>query len=50
MKGNKLFFRIGKVQTKARIEVKTELIEFVGDQFKQLARKNLGLPMKLYHL
>lgn len=50
MKGNKLFFRIGKVQAKARIEVKTELIEFVGDQFKQLTRKNLGLPMKLYHL
>jgi len=25
-------------------------VRFVGDQFKELSRKNLGLPMKLYHL
>jgi hypothetical protein len=28
----------------------SEFIEFVGKQFKQLSRRNLGLPMKLYHL
>lgn len=25
-------------------------VRFVKDQFKELSRKNLGLPMKLYHL
>lgn len=30
--------------------VKNEFVQFVGDQFKQLNRRNLGLPMKLYHL
>lgn len=29
---------------------KKEFIQFVGKQFKQLTKKNLGLPMKLYHL
>jgi len=29
---------------------KLEFIQFVGDQFRELSRKNLGLPMKLYHL
>ncbi len=27
-----------------------DFINFVGNQFKQLNRRNLGLPMKLYHL
>ena len=29
---------------------KKEFIAFVGNQFRQLSRRNLGLPMKLYHL
>ncbi|MDH7476127.1 MAG: hypothetical protein QHH09_01490 [Microgenomates group bacterium] len=27
-----------------------EFIGFVGDQFKNLLKKNLNLPIKLYHL
>lgn len=37
-------------QTKSLLTSKREFIQFVGNQFKQLTRKNLGLPMKLYHL
>lgn len=29
---------------------KNDLINFVGDQFKQLVKKNLRIPVKLYHL
>ena len=29
---------------------KSEFIRFVGGQFKQLTRRNLGLQMKLYNL
>lgn len=50
MKLSKKLFEVGKIRIKKTEVVQSELIEFVGDQFKQLARKNLGLPMKLYHL
>ena len=29
---------------------KKELISFVADQFKKLAKKNLKIPIQLYHL
>ncbi|MFZ6035259.1 MAG: hypothetical protein ACOYUB_03905 [Patescibacteria group bacterium] len=35
-----------------RVEVKTrgELVSFVADQFKKLTKKNLRIPITLYHL
>ncbi len=33
-----------------KITFKEDFISFVGIQFKQLKRKNLKLPMQLYHL
>ncbi len=35
-----------------KVEVKTkgELISFVADQFKKLTKKNLRIPITLYHL
>lgn len=32
------------------ITSKKELISFVSNQFKQLAKKNLKVPIQLYHL
>ena len=29
---------------------KKELVSFVADQFKKLAKKNLRIPIQLYHL
>lgn len=50
MKLSKALFQLGKIRIKEHEKVKSEFIQFVGDQFKQLNRKNLGLPMKLYQL
>ncbi len=35
---------------KTKYQKKNELIGFVADQFKKLARKNLSIPVQLYHL
>lgn len=33
-----------------KITNKNDLIEFVANQFKNLAKKNLRVPIQLYHL
>lgn len=35
---------------KTKHQKKNELIAFVADQFKKLAKKNLKVPITLYHL
>lgn len=50
MKDTKIYVRMDKSAFKKRSGQNLEFIEFVGNQFRQLTRKNLGLPMKLYHL
>ncbi|MFA6532707.1 MAG: hypothetical protein WCT22_01780 [Patescibacteria group bacterium] len=35
---------------KNNYQKKNELIAFVADQFKKLAKKNLRIPVTLYHL
>lgn len=35
---------------KRRLENKKELVDFVKNQFKQLIKKNLSIPVTLYHL
>ncbi len=30
--------------------IKGELIDFVADQFKKIAKRNLKIPVTLYHL
>ena len=35
---------------KKKYQKKNELIGFVADQFKKLAKKNLRIPVTLYHL
>gem|GEM_PF-1622361 len=48
---NKFTYRLSALTPKTEItSPKKEFISFVGDQFKQLVRKNLGVPVKLYHL
>lgn len=42
----KSVFQFKKEKPKTRIE----FISFVADQFKKLARKNLKIPVTLYHL
>ncbi|MFH1827129.1 MAG: hypothetical protein ABH812_01690 [bacterium] len=40
-----------KLNIKTKIQKKKEdLILFTGEQFNRLIRKNLNLPIKLYHL
>lgn len=29
---------------------KNDLVDFVAEQFKQLSKKNIRVPIKLYHL
>ncbi len=50
MKVQTIFMQTDKSQDKHVQSQKNEFIRFVGGQFKQLTRRNLGLPMKLYHL
>jgi len=38
------------LDTKPKNETKKDLISFAKDQFKQLVKKNLSIPVKLYHL
>jgi hypothetical protein len=38
------------ISFKTRYQKTNELIEFVADQFKKLAKKNLRIPVTLYHL
>jgi len=46
-----VFSQKGKESDKTVKNVKgKELISFVGDQFKKLAKKNLRIPIQLYHL
>ena len=33
-----------------RARSQNELIDFVADQFKKLTKKNLRIPIQLYHL
>ena len=35
---------------KTKYQKKNDLIEFVADQFKKLSKKNLRIPVTLYHL
>jgi hypothetical protein len=35
---------------RTKYQKKNELIGFVADQFKKLAKKNLRIPVQLYHL
>lgn len=35
---------------KVEAQTKGELISFVADQFKKLTKKNLRIPITLYHL
>ncbi|MEK7597892.1 MAG: hypothetical protein AAB441_04575 [Patescibacteria group bacterium] len=35
---------------KNKYQKKNELIGFVADQFRKLAKKNLRIPVTLYHL
>jgi hypothetical protein len=35
---------------KGKYHKKNDLIAFVADQFKKLAKKNLRIPVTLYHL
>jgi 4'-phosphopantetheinyl transferase EntD len=35
---------------KSKYPKKNELIGFVADQFKKLAKKNIKIPVQLYHL
>ncbi|NMB84167.1 hypothetical protein GYA28_02655 [Candidatus Roizmanbacteria bacterium] len=32
------------------LDITKDLMSFVADQFKQLSKKNLQVPIKLYHL
>jgi len=50
MKVQTIFMQTEKSHDKHEQSQKNEFIRFVGSQFKQLTRRNLGLPMKLYHL
>lgn len=50
MKSQAIYMQTDKSQDKHELSQKNEFIRFVGGQFKQLTRRNLGLPMKLYHL
>lgn len=50
MKSQTIYMQTDKSQDKHEQSQKSEFIRFVGGQFKQLTRRNLGLPMKLYHL
>lgn len=35
---------------KTKYQKRNELIGFVADQFRKLAKKNLRIPVQLYHL
>lgn len=50
MKNQQIYVRMDKTFPKRKEGRNVEFIEFVGNQFKQLTRRNLGLPMKLYNL
>jgi hypothetical protein len=46
-----MFFQKAKLGRKEKeTSGKKELIDFVASQFKQLAKKNLKIPIQLYHL
>ncbi len=48
---NIFFFQEPKSYSfKTKYQKKNELIGFVADQFKKLAKKNLRIPVTLYHL
>jgi len=50
MKQQKISFTLPRVQQKLSFKYDNEFVKFVGDQFKQLTRRHLGIPVKLYHL
>ncbi|MFA6017194.1 MAG: hypothetical protein WC744_03855 [Patescibacteria group bacterium] len=49
---NNIFFsqKPNSFSFKTKYQKKNELISFVADQFKKLAKKNLSIPVTLYHL
>jgi hypothetical protein len=49
---NNIFFsqKSKSISFKNKYQKKNELITFVADQFKKLAKKNLRIPVTLYHL
>ncbi|MFA5135766.1 MAG: hypothetical protein WC489_00050 [Patescibacteria group bacterium] len=50
MKKDQVLFHSDYRKNQSQKDQTSEFIRFVGNQFKQLTQKNLGLPMKLYHL
>lgn len=50
MKLNKLIKHIGGLNKLSQYGEKTELARFVTEQFKQLKKKNLKVPVTLFHL
>lgn len=49
---NSIFFsqKSKSLSFKTKYQKKNELIGFVADQFKKLAKKNIKIPITLYHL